>query len=57
METATHMLRTGQGGALFQLQMALRDLRNSFQRIGLAWSLLAVRAEPVAWVTSTIFSE
>ena len=39
METATHMLRTGQHGALFQLQMALRDLRNSFQRIGLAWSL------------------
>lgn len=39
METATHMLRTGQRGALFQLQMALRDLRNSFLRIGLAWSL------------------
>ncbi|TAJ72181.1 MAG: ABC transporter permease [Phenylobacterium sp.] len=39
METATHMLRTGQRGALFQFQMALRDLRNSFQRIGLAWSL------------------
>ena len=39
METATHMLRTGQRGTLFQLQMAFRDLRNSFQRIGLAWSL------------------
>jgi ABC-type polysaccharide/polyol phosphate export permease len=39
METATHMLRTGQRGSLFQFQMALRDLRNSFQRIGLAWSL------------------
>lgn len=39
METATHMLRTGRRGALFQLQMALRDLRNSFQRLGLAWSL------------------
>lgn len=39
METATHMLRTGQRGALFQFQMALRDLRNSFGRIGLAWSL------------------
>lgn len=39
METATHMLRTGQRGALFQFQMALRDLRTSFQRIGLAWSL------------------
>jgi ABC-type polysaccharide/polyol phosphate export permease len=33
------MLRTGRRGALFQLQMALRDLRNSFGRIGLAWSL------------------
>lgn len=39
MHSATHMLRTGQRGARFQLQMALQDLRNSFQRIGLAWSL------------------
>src|SRR5687767_9677162 len=39
LETATHMLRTGRRGALFQLQMALRDLRNSFLRIQLAWSL------------------
>jgi ABC-type polysaccharide/polyol phosphate export permease len=39
MDTATHMLRTGRRGALFQVQMALRDLRNSFQRLGLAWSL------------------
>lgn len=39
MDTATHMLRTGQRGMRFQLQMALRDLRNSFHRIGLAWSL------------------
>jgi len=39
METATHMLRTGQRGMRFQLQMALRDLTSSFQRIGLAWSL------------------
>lgn len=39
METATHMLRTGRRGALFQLQMAVRDLRTSFQRFGLAWSL------------------
>ncbi len=38
MDTATHMLRTGRRGASFQLQMALRDLRNSFARIGLAWS-------------------
>jgi ABC-type polysaccharide/polyol phosphate export permease len=33
------MLRTGRRGGMFQLQMALRDLRNSFGRIGLAWSL------------------
>jgi ABC-type polysaccharide/polyol phosphate export permease len=39
MESATHMLRTGQRGALFQAQMALRDLRNSFGKFGLAWSL------------------
>jgi len=39
MDTATHMLRTGQRGALFQLNMALRDLRSSLERIGLAWSL------------------
>jgi ABC-type polysaccharide/polyol phosphate export permease len=39
MDSATHMLRTGRRGALFQLQMAVRDLRASFQRIGLAWSL------------------
>src|SRR5512145_1342397 len=39
MDTAPHMLRTGRRGARFQLQMALADLRNSFGRIGLAWSL------------------
>jgi ABC-type polysaccharide/polyol phosphate export permease len=39
LQTATHMLRTGRRGGMFQLQMALRDLRNSFSRIGLAWSL------------------
>ncbi len=39
MQTATHMLRTGRRGGMFQLQMAFRDLRNSFGRIGLAWSL------------------
>jgi ABC-type polysaccharide/polyol phosphate export permease len=39
MDSATHMLRTGRRGALFQLQMALRDLATSFQRLGLAWSL------------------
>jgi ABC-type polysaccharide/polyol phosphate export permease len=39
MDTATHMLRTGRRGTLFEIDMALRDLRASFQRIGLAWSL------------------
>lgn len=39
MDTATHMLRTGRRGALFEVDMALRDLRASFQRLGLAWSL------------------
>lgn len=39
MDSATHMLRTGQRGGLFQLQMAFRDLKGSGQRLGLAWSL------------------
>jgi len=39
MDTATHMLRTGRRGPLFEVQMALRDLRSSAQRIDLAWSL------------------
>jgi len=39
MDTATHMLRTGRRGGLFEIDMALRDLRASVQRIGLAWSL------------------
>jgi ABC-type polysaccharide/polyol phosphate export permease len=39
MDTATHMLRTGRRGALFEVDMGFRDLRASFQRIGLAWSL------------------
>lgn len=39
MEAATHMLRTGRRGPLFEFQMALRDLRTSGQRVGLAWSL------------------
>ncbi|WP_374469845.1 ABC transporter permease [Phenylobacterium sp.] len=39
METATHMLRTGRRGTLFEFQMALRDLRLSGERLGLAWSL------------------
>jgi len=39
MDIATHMLRTGRRGPLFELQMALRDLRSSAERIDLAWSL------------------
>jgi ABC-type polysaccharide/polyol phosphate export permease len=39
MDTATHMLRTGRRGPLFEVNMALRDARASLQRIGLAWSL------------------
>jgi ABC-type polysaccharide/polyol phosphate export systems, permease component len=39
MEAATHMLRTGRRGTLFEFQMALRDLRASIGRVDLAWSL------------------
>jgi ABC-type polysaccharide/polyol phosphate export permease len=39
MDTATHMLRTGRRGPLFEVQMAVRDLRASGERIDLAWSL------------------
>ncbi|CAN7330637.1 ABC transporter permease [Phenylobacterium sp. LjRoot225] len=39
MDTATHMLRTGRRGALFEFNMAFQDLRNSARRLGLAWSL------------------
>jgi ABC-type polysaccharide/polyol phosphate export permease len=39
LDTATHMLRTGRRGPLFEVQMALRDLRASGERIDLAWSL------------------
>jgi ABC-type polysaccharide/polyol phosphate export permease len=39
MDTATHMLRTGRRGALFEFNMAFRDLSNSAHRLGLAWSL------------------
>ena len=39
MEAATHMLRTGRRGTLFEFQMAFRDLRASVERSGLAWSL------------------
>ncbi len=39
MDTATHMLRTGRRGTLFEYQMALRDLRASLGRADLACSL------------------
>lgn len=39
MDTATHMLRTGRRGALFEFNMAFQDLAGSVQRLGLAWSL------------------
>jgi ABC-type polysaccharide/polyol phosphate export permease len=39
MDTATHMLRTGRRGSLFEFQMAFQDLVNSIHRLGLAWSL------------------
>jgi ABC-type polysaccharide/polyol phosphate export permease len=39
MQSATHMLRIGERGLRFELQMAVRDLQSSFQRLGLAWSL------------------
>ena len=39
MDTATHMLRTGRRGALFEFQMAFQDLTGSVQRLSLAWSL------------------
>jgi ABC-type polysaccharide/polyol phosphate export permease len=39
LDTATHMLRTGRRGPLFEAQMAFRDLRASAERIDLAWSL------------------
>ncbi|HEY3948941.1 ABC transporter permease [Phenylobacterium sp.] len=39
MDTATHMLRTGRRGPLFEARMALRDLLASLERIDLARSL------------------
>jgi ABC-type polysaccharide/polyol phosphate export permease len=39
MDTATHMLRTGRRGTLFEYAMAFQDLKNSVHRLGLAWSL------------------
>jgi ABC-type polysaccharide/polyol phosphate export permease len=39
MDSATHMLRTGRRGTLFEFNMAFQDLKNSVGRLGLAWSL------------------
>ena len=39
MDTATHMLRTGRRGTLFEYAMAFQDLKNSVHRLDLAWSL------------------
>lgn len=39
MQTAHYLLRTGRRGALFEFGMAWRDLRSSFERLGLSWSL------------------
>jgi len=39
MDTATHMLRTGRRGTLFEYAMAFQDLKNSVRRMDLAWSL------------------
>ncbi|MDX9997161.1 MAG: ABC transporter permease [Phenylobacterium sp.] len=39
MEAAQHLLRIGRRGARFELEMAVADLRGSFKRLGLAWSL------------------
>lgn len=39
MQIATHMLRTGRRGLLVETGMAFHDIRLSFERLGLAWSL------------------
>jgi ABC-type polysaccharide/polyol phosphate export permease len=39
MDVATHMLRTGRRGALFEFDMAVRDLGLSSKKLSLAWSL------------------
>jgi ABC-type polysaccharide/polyol phosphate export permease len=39
MQVANHMLLTGRRGLSFEFRMALRDLRQSYDRIGLAWAL------------------
>lgn len=39
MDSATHMLRTGRRGTLYEFRMAWRDLSASIGKLGLAWSL------------------
>lgn len=39
MQVANHMLLTGRRGLSFEFSMALRDLRQSYERFGLAWAL------------------
>jgi ABC-type polysaccharide/polyol phosphate export permease len=39
MQVANHMLLTGRRGFAFEVSMALRDLRQSYDRLGLAWAL------------------
>jgi ABC-type polysaccharide/polyol phosphate export permease len=39
MQVANHMLLTGRRGLSFEFSMELRDLRHSYDRLGLAWAL------------------
>ena len=39
MQSVQHMVRTGRRGPMHEFNMAFADLRASFERIGLAWSL------------------
>lgn len=39
MQSVQHMVRTGRRGPMHEFSMAFADLRASFERIGLAWSL------------------
>ena len=39
MQSVQHMVRTGRRGPMHDFSMAFADLRASFERIGLAWSL------------------
>lgn len=39
MQSVQHMVRTGRRGPMHEFSMAFADLRASFERVGLAWSL------------------